>query len=242
MIVAIHQPHYLPWLRYLHKIALCDVFVLLDDAQYTKNGWQNRNRIKGPNGALLLTVPLHAAAFRPIGEVEINPQTAWREKHWRSIVQSYGKARYFHQHRETFERIYASEWGSLAALNLGLLRALTQAFGISTQVVASSDLGIPGQGTDRLVGLCRRLGASHYLTGAFAVGHHLDAESFTDAGITLSVQAWVCPGYQQQFPHLGFIPELSAIDLLFNEGPRSFEILMNRHPHPVPGLVAPVSS
>jgi hypothetical protein len=228
MIVAIHQPHYLPWLRYIHKIASCDIFVLLDDVQYTKNGWQNRNKIKGPNGPLLLTVPVRDAAFRPITEVEINPQVQWREKHWKSILLSYGKAPYFRQFRDVFEEIFAEEWDTLVALNVRILDAMTRAFGISTQVVRSSDLAVPGQATERLINLCRRLNASHYLTGAFAAGNHLDAEAFAASGITIRIQEWACPQYRQQVPGLGFIPDLSAIDLLFNGGPQSLQILVGQ--------------
>ncbi|HKV45514.1 MAG TPA: WbqC family protein [bacterium] len=227
MIAAIHQPHYLPWLRYMHKLGSCDVFVLLDDVQFTKHGWQNRNKIKGPNGPLLLTVPVRDATFRPIDEVEINPDAVWREKHWKSILLSYGKAPYFRRFRDAFEHIYAANWENLASLNLRILAELVRSFGIHTRVVRSSELGVPGQSTERLVNLCRRLDASHYLTGTFAAGNHLDVEAFAASGITLSVQAWKAPVYRQQFPGQGFISDLSAVDLLFNEGPRSLDIIMN---------------
>lgn len=244
MIVAIHQPHYLPWLRYMHKVASCDAFVVLDDAQYTKNGWQNRNKIKGPNGPFLLTVPVRDASFRPIAEVGLNPQVAWRDKHWKSILLSYGKAPYFNRYRDGFEQIYATEWESLVALNLRILQELVGAFGISTRLVRSSERAVPGEATERLINLCRQLGTSHYLTGAFAARNHLDAEAFAAAGITLTMQTWECPVYQQQFPGLGFIPELSAIDLLFNEGPRSLEILMEESERraPSPAILPFVST
>jgi len=144
MIVAIHQPHYLPWLRYIHKVASCDVFVVLDDVQYTKNGWQNRNRIKGPNGPFLLTVPVRDATFRPITEVEVDPQISWRQKHWKSMLLSYAKAPYFPRWRDAFEEIYTTEWTSLASLNLRVLEALIRAFGIQTRLVRSSEIGAAG--------------------------------------------------------------------------------------------------
>lgn len=226
MIVAIHQPHYLPWLRYMHKMASCDVFVLLDDAQFTKNGWQNRNRIKGPHGPVLLTVPVRSASFKPISEVEITSDSPWREKHWKSLLFNYGKAPFFRQHAEIFEQVFRSRWDRLAALSVFLLEAVARAMGINTPLVRSSSLGIPGSGTTRLIDLCRGLGAGHYLTGAFAAGNHLDAEAFAEAGISLQIQSWDCPRYRQQFPAQGFLPELSVVDLLFNEGPQSLRLLV----------------
>ena len=236
MIVAIHQPHYLPWLRYVHKMASCDVFVLLDDTQYEKNGWQNRNKIKGPNGPILLTVPVRHASFRPICEVEINSQAAWQEKHWKSLLSCYGKAPHFRRYAPVLEQIFTTPWERLAALNVRLIEELAGAFGVRSRIVLSSRLGIPGMATERLIGICRKLGATHYLSGEFAAGNHLDAQFFADSGIQLGIQDWSCPAYDQQFPGLGFIPELSCVDLLFNEGPRSLDRLTRGAPTQAQGL------
>jgi hypothetical protein len=84
--------------------------------------------------------------------------------------------------------------------------------------------------TERLIGICRKLDATQYLSGEFAAGNHLDAQVFRDSGIELAIQDWSCPSYDQQFPGLGFIPELSCADLLFNEGPNSLDRLMRRSP------------
>jgi hypothetical protein len=206
------------------------VFVLLDDTQYEKNGWQNRNKIKGPNGPVLLTVPVRHASFRPIWEVEINPQTAWQEKHWKSLLMCYGKAPYFRRYAPALEEILATPWERLAALNVRLIGELARAYGIGSRIVRSSCLDVPGMATERLIGICRKLGATHYLSGEFAAGNHLDAQVFGDSGIELVIQDWSCPSYDQQFPGLGFIPELSCLDLLFNEGPNSLDRLMGRSP------------
>jgi hypothetical protein len=209
----------------MHKLASCDVYVLLDDAQYTKNGWQNRNKIKGPQGPVLLTVPVRDPAFKPINEVEINNQTPWAASHWKSLLFNCGKAPYFRQYAEPFEGILAKRWDLLSSLNGHLIATLCRAFGIETPLLLSSSLGIPGHGTERLVQICQRLGASTYLTGAFAAGNHLDEQMFADAGINVVIQAWECPAYRQQFPATGFVPDLSAVDLLLNEGPSSLQIL-----------------
>ena len=80
MRVGIHQPHYQPWLRYFQKIAASDVFILLDDVDYTKNGWQNRNKIKGPDGWLYLTVPVSSSLGMLIKDVPI-ANTSWASSH-----------------------------------------------------------------------------------------------------------------------------------------------------------------
>jgi hypothetical protein len=225
MIVAMHQPHYLPWLRYMHKLASCDLFVILDDVQFTKNGWQNRNKIKGAQGPVCLTVPVRDATFKPINAVEIDPQSTWREKHWKSLWFTYGKAPFFRQFGPVFEQALAKRWDVLAPLSCHLIQALCEGFGIHTSLVLSSTLGVGGSGTERLVRICQVLGADRYLTGAYAATNHMDERMFADQGIRVEIQGWECPRYRQQFPGIGFLPDLSGVDLLFNEGPGSLRVL-----------------
>ncbi len=226
MIAGIHQPHYLPWLRYVDKIARSDVFVLLDDVQYTKNGWQNRNKIKSAQGWMYLTVPVRDAFGKRIAEVGINNTDRWRAKHWNSLRTNYARAPYFARYREGLEALYAREWLQLADLSLEMLQVLLYNLGVKTPVVRSSTLGVPGSGTQRLVDVCRAVGATTYLTGDYAASNHLDAELFRAAGIELTPQGWHCAPYAQQHPGLGFIPDLSIVDLLFNVGPGSLDLLM----------------
>jgi hypothetical protein len=228
MIVAIHQPHYLPWLRYVDKIARSDLFVLLDDAQFTKNGWQNRNKIKTPQGWTYLTVPVEDPFGKSILEVRICNREGWRKKHWNALRTSYGRAPYFRRYAEAFEAVYAREWESLCDLNLHLLGVILEALGVRTRLVRSSELGIPGQATERLVAICRAVGATAYLTGDYAAQNHLDPDLFRRAGIEVVSQNWRCPVYRQQFPEVGFLPDLAIVDLLFNEGDRALEVLLHR--------------
>ncbi len=234
MIVAVHQPHYLPWLRYVDKAARADVFVLLDDAQYTKNGWQNRNKIKTAQGWTYLTVPVEDPFGKPIREVRICNREAWRKKHWNALRTHYGRAPFFRRYAEAFEAVYAREWEHLSELNLALLEVVFGLLGVRTRVLRSSELGIPGRATERLVAICRALGASVYLTGDYAAANHLEPELFEEAGIEVWLQNWTCPLYCQQFPQVGFLPDLSIVDLLFNEGDRALEILLNRPGRPLP--------
>ncbi len=225
MIVAIHQPHYLPWTRYVDKIARSDVFVLLDSAQYTKNGWQNRNKIKCAQGWMYLTVPVLGAFARPISEVRINNQARWREKHWAALCTNYSRAPFFGHYREYFEPIYRGQWELLHGLSVHVLKSLLSALGIRTPLVRSSALGVSGRGTELLADICVRLGATAYLSGDYAAGNHLDMRVFRERGIAVQLQGWQCQEYRQQHMQAGFVTDLSIVDLLFNEGEGSLAVL-----------------
>lgn len=225
MIFAAHQPHYLPWLRYLHKIAAADVFVLLDDAQYTKNGWQNRTRIKGPEGPVLLSVPVHARLGTAISET-LPVSNGWSRRHLAALDTGYG-GRLGPLRSELARALEAASGAGLAALNLVTLRVLLDAFGITTPVVLSSELGVRGRASERLARIGRALDADAYLTGAHALDAYLDPVPFAESGIELVVQEWVCPRYGQRFPAAGFLADLSAIDLIAAEPSRCLPILMS---------------
>jgi len=232
VIVGIHQPHYLPWLRYVEKIARSDVFVLLDDVQFTKNGWQNRTRIKNAQGWMYLTIPVLDAFGKPINEVAINNQQRWRAKHWQALQTNYARAPYFERYRELLRPLYDQAWESLCECSIHALRVLLPAIGIHTPLVRSSELGAAGSGTERVIELCRTLGATAYLTGDYAATNHLDVATFASSGIDVQPQRWQAPVYRQQFPAVPFIPDLSIVDLLFNEGERSLSVLSRRESEP----------
>jgi len=237
VIVAIHQPHYLPWLRYVDKIARSDVFVLLDDAAYTKDGWQNRNKIKCAQGWMYLTVPVLDAYGKSIREVRINNQGRWRAKHWAALCTNYARAPFFSHYRERFEEIYSQQWETLRELCINLLELVGSLLGIRTRIVCSSALGVPGRSTERLVDICARLGATAYLTGDYAAINHLDVHAFAERGIEIRRQNWQCMEYGQQHAQVGFIPDLSIADLLFNKGGGSLSVLAGCRPE-VPSPLA----
>ncbi len=239
MLAAIHQLHYLPWLRYFEKIARADVFVALDDVQFTKNGFQNRNRIKHAGGWMYLTVPVRHRAGQRLDGVEIAPGQKWGARHWHALQFNYGRASYFREHGEALERIYERSWTRLDELNWELLCYLRSALGVNTPLVRSSELHVPGEATERLVHLCRAVGADCYYSGEHAAQAYLDAAAMEAAGIAVVLQEWHCPTYQQRFPQAGFVPDLSVVDLLLNEGPRSLSILLRGASTPL-SLAPPV--
>jgi hypothetical protein len=222
--IAIHQPQYLPWLGYFDKMDRVDCFVLLDDAQFTRNDWQNRNRIKTRTGWQWLTVPVLHRHRQRLGDVRVNGTVPWPRKHLGALVANYTGAPAFADHRPFLETVYGHPWPRLLDLTLSTLRYLAEALGIETKLVLASTLGLPEpqDASDRLVAICRALGADGYLSGDGA-REYLDVERFERAGIDVAFQAFACPVYPQRFGP--FEPNLSVVDLLFNCGAQSLDIL-----------------
>ena len=226
MLCAIHQLHYLPWLRYFDKIGRADVFIVLDNIQYNKNGWQNRNKIKSADGPQLLTVPVHAPLGCMLDEVMIDNTQPWRKKHWAAIQQNYQRAPYFSNHKSFLHDVYLRDWQTLNELNRHMLEYYVAALGIQTHIAYSSKLDVPGIATERLINLMRAVGADAYYSGAYALDQYLDAASLEREGIALQLQEWRAPVYPQF--HEPFVSDLSVIDLLLHCGPRSLEFIMGK--------------
>jgi hypothetical protein len=221
--VAIHQPHYLPWLGYVAKWAAADLLILLDVVQYEKNGWQNRNRIKTADGARWLTVPVHAPLGTPICQVAVDDSRAWRPRHRRAIEQAYARAPGLPAHRAQLAEFYARPWTHLAPLAAASVAWLGRALGITTPVRLASELGVTSADpTGRLVALCRATGADTYLAGADGA-RYMDLGQFAAAGIGVLAQRYEHPVYPQN--HGEFVPFLSALDILLATGDEALAIL-----------------
>ena len=224
MRVAIHQPHYLPWLGYLAKWAAADVFIFLDTVQYEKNGWQNRNRIKTPAGAKWLTVPVHAPMGTAITDVAVDVSQPWRERHRRAIEQAYAQAPYLGAHRDDLAAFYDEPWAQLAPLAAASAQWLARAVGITVPAHRASSLVVDaGDATGRLIALCGAVGADTYLAGRDGVAY-MDLARFTEAGISVLTQTYDHPVYAQ--PYGDFVPLLSALDLLLTHGDDALGILL----------------
>ena len=230
MILTGHQPNYLPYLGFFHKIAFADAFVIVDTTQFVKRGpfgWIHRNRIRAANaeGWMWLSVPvLSSGRFtQTIAESRIDPKVPWRRKHWRSLQLAYQKAPHFAAHAPFFEGLYAKEWDRLSDLSEAVILYLMGAFGLSTPVHRASDLKAEGKATELVLDLCRRMKADAYLSGIHG-RDYLDTAAVERAGVRLLFSDFAHPTYPQQ-GHAGFVPNLAALDLLFNAGPESGRIL-----------------
>lgn len=216
MILAAHQPQFMPWMGYFDKMLHSDVFVLLDNVQFKKSEWQNRNRVLMNGAPSWLTVPVLHRFPQNINEVEINGAAGdWKSKHLKTLAQCYGKAGFFKEADAVARDIYGHEWKLLSPLNVATVESLKEALGIKTKLVLSSTLELEGTSTARLVDLCRKMGADTYLAGAG--GHdYMDLSLFEKAGIKVIFQEYKHPEYVQG--SAAFVPYLSALDLLFHCG------------------------
>ncbi|SEH11032.1 WbqC-like protein family protein [Natronorubrum sediminis] len=211
--VAIHQPNYLPWLGYFHKIQTSDVFVFLDDVEYTSSSWINRNKIKTPDGWSWLTVPV-AGSSGEISSVDI-ANDDWRDTHRKSLRQNYGKASAFEEWWPIFDDVYAQSWDSLCELNIHLVRTIADHLDLECTFVRSSELDVDASKTDRIVRLCEEVDADRYFSGTGARSY-LEHDRFEDADIALEYQSVTHPRYEQRFDE--FVPQLSIADPLLNVG------------------------
>jgi hypothetical protein len=218
MRVAIHQPEHLPWLGFLDKARRADRFVFLDTVAFKKNYFENRNRIRTPQGWAWVTVPvLHKGKFgQTFNEVEINNQTRWAEIYFRTIRQNYAKAPFWTTYETALADIILLPRERLVDFNLALIEFLFAAFGISTPTLRASALNPDGKKGDLLLDICRKAGAGVYLSGPSG-RDYLDESIFSAAGIGVEYHAFTHPEYRQAFAP--FVPGMSSLDLLLNEGP-----------------------
>lgn len=223
MIVSVHQPQYMPWLGYFEKIARSDRFVILDTVQYKKNEFQNRNKIKTAQGWQWLTVPVGYKFPMAINEVPINNNINWRNKHLQAVLSNYSKAPFFSDYRQGLESLFAQEWNIIADVNRASVDFLVQALGIDTPIDNANEWELSEDPTGRLVDICKQLNADTYLSGAGG-REYLDEVQFENAGIKIEFQDYTHPTYEQRFGD--FEPYMAAIDLLFNCGPQSRDVLL----------------
>lgn len=223
MILAAHQPQFAPWLGFFDKLDRADVFVLLDNVQFKKNEWQNRNRIKGSGGPQWLTVPVSGGFGQRIAELDIARREDWQGRHLKTLRTCYGRAPHFVETLSRYERIACRSLEKLADLNIQLLHDLLDQMELEKKILRASELGpLPEDRDQRLIELCRKLGAETYLAGAGG-RDYMDLERYRSAGLTVVFQEYRHPSYSQLFGD--FAPNLSVLDLLFNCGPHSMEII-----------------
>ncbi|MCX7715860.1 MAG: WbqC family protein [Endomicrobia bacterium] len=215
MKVAIHQPQYLPWSGYFNKILQCDIFVFLDDVQYKKNEWQNRNRIKSVNGELWLTVPVHYKFGQKINEIEIDNKIFWRKNHLKTIKVNYNKSKFFTEFYPYIEKLLNKEYKKLVEINIESINMVLSYLGIKKEIKLSSELKVEGEKTQRLINICKKLSADIYISGIGAK-EYIVVEEFQKNNIKVIFQNYTTPEYPQLFG--SFIPNLSIIDMIFNVG------------------------
>ncbi len=222
-VVAIHQPECFPWLGFVDKAAQADVFVILDDAQYSKNYFNNRNKVRTAQGWSWLTIPIETAgkAEQTFAEAKMGAD-GWRRKHLATWTQSYGAAKFGSRYLPFINDLYARPFTKLGEFNTTAILWLFEQFEVKAKIETSSKLGCAGTATDKLLAICKKLGATEYLSG-ISGKEYLEESKFKDAGIKVRYQDFHHPIYAQRFEP--FIAALTSFDLLFNYGPEAAKIL-----------------
>ena len=226
MILSATQPYFAPFAGFFYKAYRSDLFVILDEVQFPRGTtWLTRNRFKNDQGTLWLTVPVwkKGLGLQAIDRVRICHEGHWARKHLESLKNAYARAPYFPDHLDFVEQIFSEGFEKLTDLNMAVIRHLMRHLQIGTRIVLLSELGVEGQGTSRLIEICRRLGATTFLAQAPAK-KYLDADLFRNADIALEFFSPPSLVYPQLWGD--FIPNLSAFDLLFNCGPKAHDILV----------------
>jgi hypothetical protein len=222
-IIATMQPTYLPWLGYFDMISKVDCFVFLDNVQFEKRSWQSRNKIKSPDGELLLSVPVKTKSKfdQDIKDVElVEPQT-FRSQHLKSIQRCYSKSEYFSEVFPILENSFAVNTSSLVSLNIDLIVSISKYLEIGTEFVLGSEMSSRGSKTNLTVSQCVELGGTTFLAAEGSFNYVTLETGFEVNGIEVQFHNFVHPNYPQQFGE--FISHLSVIDALFNCGRNSLE-------------------
>lgn len=216
--VAIVQSSYIPWKGYFDLINSVDEFIFLDDVQFTRRDWRNRNRVKTPDGVVWMTIPVvsHGRYLQRIDET-VAMADDWRRRHWQTLVHNYARAPYFHELASCFEQIFrGSDERRLSLINRTFIEAVCGVLGITTELRWSSEYAVEGVKTERLVRLCERAGATAYLSGPTARAY-IDESMFAERGITVEYMDYAdYPAYPQLHPP--FDHHVTALDLLFHTG------------------------
>jgi len=215
MKVSILQSNYIPWKGYFDIIKRSDIFVFLDDVQYTTGDWRNRNLIKTKDGVQWLTIPVGDNIHRKINEVSIDTWD-WQKDHYNKIYYAYRKAPYFKLFNDWLEEIYLDGiWGNLSILNQGLIKSVTGLLGYKTKFMNSTEIKCEGKKQDKLISTLKTLGADCYLSGP-AGKNYINENDFTKSGIKIEWMEYNYPEYPQL--HGKFVHEVSIIDMIMNLG------------------------
>lgn len=228
MIVAIHQPHFLPWLGYLHRMAQVDLFILLDHVQFERRNYQNRGHIRLDGQAHWLSVPVvqRSQKERIVDKsIDNSDPRPWGQSHFATLRHAYRAAEHFGAYAGPLRKILEARWERLIDLDRATLDFLRDAFDIRTPLARSSELGVDGAKSDLILNLCRAAGANALLAGFGGSRGYLDADAFAREGVRIQWHDFTHPIYRQCGAD-PFIPGLASVDLLFNCGPQSRAMLM----------------
>lgn len=235
--ISIVQSNYIPWKGYFDLIGLADEFIILDNVQYTKNDWRNRNKIKVRAGSPWLTIPVKTGGRfgQAINQVEID-DPSWTRRHWARLEESYGDQAGFALYGPAISAVYKAVANEpmLSVVNRRFIEEVCSILSIKTKISAASDIPSDGK-NDRVIALCKAAGATRYLSGP-AAGSYIDEAAFAAQGIEVAyIDYSGYPAYDQALPP--FEHGVSILDLLFCAGehaPRHMQTAVYRQTNPWP--------
>jgi len=224
IVLSGHQPTYLPGIILFNKIALSDMFMFVGHCQYVKKSWHSRNRIRLNNQELWLSVPVRSAGRfdQSINETVV-ANDLWKRKHLGSYSTGISKAGVFKDYYPELEERLVKHSGSLADLNIGIIRMILNWLEVRTAVVDSRCYQINGSKTEMLISMCKAVGANHYLSNEGS-RDYVDEPRMAEEGIQHCWQVFEHPTYPQSSP---FMPNMSIIDLVFRMGPDAKPLVLN---------------
>jgi len=244
MLVAIHQPTFMPWLGYFDRMLRSDLFVILDHVQFERRNYQNRTLIRLEDESKWLTVPVVQLSQKEkiIDKMVDNPEDLsgtrwWGPNSFATLRYAYRKTRHFDDYAPRLREIFHAKWDKLLDLNMATLDFMREHLQIATPMVRSSTLGTQGQRSELLLDICQKVGAKAFHGGMGGSREYLDKAAFDEAGMGVVWQEFKHPTYQQ-CGTAPFIKGLSAMDVLFNCGPRAAEILRECAPREENELLA----
>jgi hypothetical protein len=222
MILAGHQPCYLPGIQLFNKIALSDVFMHCGHLQYQSKSWHSHNFIR----TCELIVPVHKTFGDQINQVTI-ADGRWRRKHVKAIELAYQGFRFFDAYFPRLKDILMGDWTILDTLNRKLIDAIVEWLGFKTKIVDGAQWHFEGDAVGKIIEMCHAVGADEYISneGAQAYIHYPQEELMLDAGIKHRWQKFNHPVYGQDTQVND--GRLSVIDLLFRLGPGARPIIEN---------------
>jgi len=225
MKVGIIQSNFLPWCGYFDFIREVDLFIIHDDLQYTKGDWRNRNKIKTPNGAKWITVPVkYLHTNQLIEETAVDYSTPWAQKILNRIQDSYQRAPNFEPYFSELSNLLITRAASISDLNLRLIRWVCRHLDIQTPIKLSRNYQPSGAKTERLIGILQKVKATIYLSGP-AAQSYLIPEMLESAGIKLEYKRYQYSEYEQLYPP--FDPYVTILDLLFMTGKQASNYIVN---------------
>jgi len=235
MLVAIHQPHYVPWLGYLDRMKRADLFIILDHVQFERRNYQNRTMIRLEGEEKWLTVPVVQLSQKErIVDKQVDNSEggtrAWGPTHFKTLKYAYRKAPHFAHYEKRLQEILEAQWDKLVDLDLAMLDFLRDSFQITTPIKRSSEMRAEGAKSELLLNLCSEIGpGTTFLGGIGGSRRYLDVEAFRAAGIGVQWQEFTHPTYEQ-CGDAPFTPGLMSLDFLFNCGPAAAEKLWEPAP------------